>query len=122
VKNKYTYLKKSVNQVGYLTAINARCTVNETLHLINEGHIYCKLRKVMSKKLHSLEAELSALKEERQSFQLKLEEQKGRISLLVQQNKSLQTALDDNKKKEVCSFLLNSSKMIYNYTAAYSRL
>jgi chromosome segregation ATPase len=79
-----------------------------------------KLREDIRKKVYSLEAELSTLKEERESFQLKLEKQKGRISLLVQQNKSLQTALDEKKKKEVCSFLLNSSKMIYNYTAAYS--
>jgi hypothetical protein len=78
------------------------------------------LRKDTYKKFHSLEAELSVLKEERESFQLKLEEQRGRISLLVQQNKSLQATLYENKKKEVCSFLLNTSKMIYNYTAAYS--
>lgn len=67
------------------------------------------------KKLYSLEAELSALKEERESLQLKLKEEKGRISLLDQQKRSLQATLDENKKKEVCSFLLDNSKIIYNW-------
>jgi septal ring factor EnvC (AmiA/AmiB activator) len=66
------------------------------------------------KKLYSLEAELSALKEERESLQLKLKEEKGRIRLLDQQRRSLQATQNKNKKKEVCSFLLDTSKVIYN--------
>ncbi|XP_023726114.1 uncharacterized protein LOC111874655 isoform X3 [Cryptotermes secundus] len=52
------------------------------------------------KKLYSLEAELSALKEEKETLQLKLKEEKGRISILDQQKKSLQATLDEYKKKE----------------------
>lgn len=66
------------------------------------------------KKLYSLEAELSALKEERESLQLKLKEERGRISLLDQQKRSLQATLDENKKKEVCAFLLDTIKIVYN--------
>lgn len=54
------------------------------------------------KKLYSLEAELSALKEEKETLQLKLKEERGRISILDQQKKSLQATLDEYKKKEVC--------------------
>lgn len=52
------------------------------------------------KKLYSFEAELSALKEERETLQLKLKEEKGRIGILDQQKRSLQATLDENKKKE----------------------
>jgi len=57
------------------------------------------------RKLNSFEAELFALKEEKETLQLKLKEEKGRISILDQQKKSLQAAADEYKKKEVCSFL-----------------
>ncbi|XP_021939733.1 uncharacterized protein LOC110839654 isoform X2 [Zootermopsis nevadensis] len=52
------------------------------------------------KKLNSFEAEVSALKEERETLKLKLKEEKGRINILDQQKKSVQATLDENKKKE----------------------
>jgi peptidoglycan hydrolase CwlO-like protein len=55
-------------------------------------------------KLYSFEAELSALKEEKETLQLKLKEERGRINILDQQKKSLQATLDEYKKKEVCFF------------------
>ena len=57
----------------------------------------------LHKKLESFEAEISVLKEERDTIQLKLKEEKGRINILDQQKKSLQSSLDESKKKEVCS-------------------
>jgi predicted nuclease with TOPRIM domain len=65
----------------------------------------------MHKKLHSFEAELSALKEEKETLQLKLKEEKGRINILDQQKKSLQAALDEYKKKEVCSLTHKTCKI-----------
>ncbi|XP_069699894.1 putative leucine-rich repeat-containing protein DDB_G0290503 isoform X2 [Periplaneta americana] len=54
----------------------------------------------LHKKLDTFEAEVAALKEEKETLQLKLKEEKGRITILDQQKKSLQTTLDENKKKE----------------------
>jgi peptidoglycan hydrolase CwlO-like protein len=66
------------------------------------------------KKLYSFEAELSALKEERETLQLKLKEEKARISIFDQQKRSLQATLDESKKKEVCSFLCDTCKIIFD--------
>jgi septal ring factor EnvC (AmiA/AmiB activator) len=63
------------------------------------------------KKLYLFEAELSALKEERETLQLKLKEEKGRIGILDQQKKSLQATLEESKKKEVCTFLSKISML-----------
>jgi hypothetical protein len=71
------------------------------------------------KKLYSFEAELSALKEERETLQLKLKEEKGRISILDQQKKSLQATLDENKKKEVCLFVC---KIRYNMVYSSAKI
>jgi chromosome segregation ATPase len=60
------------------------------------------------RKLYSFEAELSALQVEKETLQLKLKEEKGRINILDQQKKSLHAALDEYKKKEVCSFIYNT--------------
>ncbi|PSN57076.1 hypothetical protein C0J52_01733 [Blattella germanica] len=54
----------------------------------------------MHKKIHAFEAEMSALKEQKEMVQLKLKEEKGRIDILDQQKKSIQGVLDESKKKE----------------------
>jgi chromosome segregation ATPase len=63
------------------------------------------------KKLLSFEAELLALKEEKETLKLKLKEEKGRINILDQQKKSLQATLDEYKKKEVCLFTHKTCKI-----------
>ncbi|XP_067000630.2 uncharacterized protein [Anabrus simplex] len=56
--------------------------------------------KEISKKLNNLEADIAALREENNSLQLRLKEERSRSNLLEQQKKTALTSIEESKKKE----------------------
>nr|CAD7443764.1 unnamed protein product [Timema bartmani] len=81
--------------------------------ILSERSMKENVRKELQKikqTLSNCEVELLALKEEKASLQLKMKEERNRISVVDQQKRSLQTTLDETKKREVGKSLRDELK------------
>lgn len=109
-ENRYEQMKCDCNKLLEKTRQSEETLKNLQQELNRErlkgGEVRAEMA-VIHKALDACEAELTVLRQEKESLQLKVREEQNRNTILEQKNVSLLSMIDDVKKLEVISFFLD---------------